>query len=387
MSMGVFQPVGQKRLTNIAVVRYKKYGKRFEIACYKNKVKDWRNEIEKDLDEVLQTVEVFSNVSKALLANDEDLKLVFGTTDRLKVCQEILNNGEMQVSDKERKQEMDVIFKDVAKVLSNMCIDTNTNRPYTHNTLERALHDIHFKVDPKRPAKLQALEALKLLQEQFSIARASLGLLIFFDERGEKDTRNTLKQYEAETLSEYPQGNKIVIQCTIQPGNYRALYNSLQQIGDVKVEIDPTATKNDAAGNDSSNSNLNLRSSSQQYNFQSQQNQNLTSSSKAQIQIENKDGSSNLQNVRQYAREEIGSSSSGKVIYPRGPIDQISEELSNRKQMFLELDSIEEGWQVELIQSGEKVDAVFYSPNGEKAGAFVRARKQALTNRKNRQNS
>lgn len=34
---------GQKRLTNVAVVRYKKFGKRFEIACYKNKVLNWRN--------------------------------------------------------------------------------------------------------------------------------------------------------------------------------------------------------------------------------------------------------------------------------------------------------------------------------------------------------
>jgi ribosome maturation protein SDO1 len=34
---------GQKRLTNIAVVRMKKFGKRFEIACYKNKVINWRN--------------------------------------------------------------------------------------------------------------------------------------------------------------------------------------------------------------------------------------------------------------------------------------------------------------------------------------------------------
>lgn len=34
---------GQKRLTNIAVVRMKKHGKRFEIACYKNKVVNWRN--------------------------------------------------------------------------------------------------------------------------------------------------------------------------------------------------------------------------------------------------------------------------------------------------------------------------------------------------------
>lgn len=33
---------GQKRLTNIAVVRLKKNGKRFEVACYRNKVSDWR---------------------------------------------------------------------------------------------------------------------------------------------------------------------------------------------------------------------------------------------------------------------------------------------------------------------------------------------------------
>ena len=34
---------GQKRLTNIAAVRYKKMGLRFELACYKNKVVNWRN--------------------------------------------------------------------------------------------------------------------------------------------------------------------------------------------------------------------------------------------------------------------------------------------------------------------------------------------------------
>ena len=41
-------------MTNIAVVRLKKGGKRFEIACYRNKVADWRSGVEKDLDEVLQ---------------------------------------------------------------------------------------------------------------------------------------------------------------------------------------------------------------------------------------------------------------------------------------------------------------------------------------------
>ena len=34
----VQQPVGQVRLTNVAVVRYKRNGNRFEVAAYKNKV-------------------------------------------------------------------------------------------------------------------------------------------------------------------------------------------------------------------------------------------------------------------------------------------------------------------------------------------------------------
>ena len=38
----IFTPTNQIRLTNVAIVRQKKCGKRFEIACYKNKVLSWR---------------------------------------------------------------------------------------------------------------------------------------------------------------------------------------------------------------------------------------------------------------------------------------------------------------------------------------------------------
>lgn len=58
------QPVGKVIMTNVAVVRMKKGGKRFEIACYKNKVFNWRNGVETDIDEVLQITRVYENVSK-----------------------------------------------------------------------------------------------------------------------------------------------------------------------------------------------------------------------------------------------------------------------------------------------------------------------------------
>ena len=70
-------PTNQKILTNVAVVRMKKCGKRFEIACYKNKVVSWREGIEKDIDEVLQSHTVFANVSKGEVAKKADITKCF----------------------------------------------------------------------------------------------------------------------------------------------------------------------------------------------------------------------------------------------------------------------------------------------------------------------
>lgn len=88
---------------------------------------------------------------------------MFGTDDEVAICTKILAEGELQVSDKERKVELDTLFRDVASVLSEKCINPESNRPYTISMLERALRDVHFSVDPKHPAKAQALEVSKKL--------------------------------------------------------------------------------------------------------------------------------------------------------------------------------------------------------------------------------
>ena len=52
---------------------------------------------EKEIDDVLQTTAVFSNVSKGVLAKHEDLVDVFGTEDEEKICRIILQEGDYQV--------------------------------------------------------------------------------------------------------------------------------------------------------------------------------------------------------------------------------------------------------------------------------------------------
>lgn len=53
------QPVMNIKMTNVATIRYKINNKHFEIACYRNKALNWRNGVEEDISEVLQTEEIY----------------------------------------------------------------------------------------------------------------------------------------------------------------------------------------------------------------------------------------------------------------------------------------------------------------------------------------
>ena len=60
-----------------------------QIACYKNKVQEWRNGVEKNLDDVLQISNIFVNVSKGELAKHQDLQKAFGKASQDDIVKEV----------------------------------------------------------------------------------------------------------------------------------------------------------------------------------------------------------------------------------------------------------------------------------------------------------
>eukprot|EP00911_Craspedida_sp_UC1_P001173 UC1_evm1s883 len=158
MSKRVFTPTNQKLLTNVAVVRHKKGGKRFEIACFKNKVVSWRDKVEKDIDEVLQTHTIFTNVTKGTVAKRADLVRAYGTEEEEEIARTILAKGELQVSQGERTAKLADTFREIATVVSDKCVNPDSKRPYTTEQIMRAMKDLHFSVKPTQGPKQQALE-------------------------------------------------------------------------------------------------------------------------------------------------------------------------------------------------------------------------------------
>ncbi|KAF9695471.1 hypothetical protein EKO04_006430 [Ascochyta lentis] len=140
--MPINQPSNQIKLTNVSLVRMKKGKKRFEIACYKNKVLEWRNKIEKDLSNVLQIENVFLNVSKGQAAPKADLDKAFGKKPMEEIILEILDHGELQVGEKERGAELERTKNEVIDIVAGKLVDPRTKRVYTTGMIEKALDQL-----------------------------------------------------------------------------------------------------------------------------------------------------------------------------------------------------------------------------------------------------
>ncbi|KAJ3681464.1 hypothetical protein LUZ60_015953 [Juncus effusus] len=231
MSKTLVQPVGQKRLTNVAVVRLKKNGQRFEIACYKNKVLSWRSKVEKDIDEVLQSQTVYSNVSKGVLAKSKDLIKAFGTDDQSQICLEILEKGELQVAGKERDSQYSSQFRDIATIVMQKTINTETQRPYTISMIERLMHEIHFSVDPNTSSKKQALDLIKELQKHFPIKRSPMRLRLVVPQDNFSNLIEKTNNWDATIVSKEESSTQPSIVCEIEPSLFRecdSLLRSMQ---------------------------------------------------------------------------------------------------------------------------------------------------------------
>lgn len=212
MSRQINQPSNQIKLTNVSLVRLKKGKKRFEVACYKNKVLEYRSGIETDLDNVMQIPNVFLNVSKGQTAPRDDLDKAFGKGRSVEdIALEILKKGELQVGEKERAAQAERVHHEVVGIVASKMVDPRTKRVYTTGMIEKALDMLRTAsataseaappaepaageeaAEPSKPkptwtgvssnksAKSQALEAMKALiaHQPIPIARARMRLRI-----------------------------------------------------------------------------------------------------------------------------------------------------------------------------------------------------------------
>ncbi|EFR00497.1 hypothetical protein MGYG_03499 [Nannizzia gypsea CBS 118893] len=164
----IMQPSNQIKFTNVSIVRLKKGKKRYELACYKNKLLEYRSGAETDLDNVLQIPTVFLSVSRGHTAPTAELAKSFGKDYKTEdVIQEILRKGEVQVGEKERRDILDRVEKEVLEIVSARLVDPVSKRVYTTGMIGKAL-------DQLSAASGQQQQQQQQQQHQHEVAEAEV---------------------------------------------------------------------------------------------------------------------------------------------------------------------------------------------------------------------
>lgn len=163
------QPSNVIKLTNVSLVRYKKGKKRFELACYKNKLLEYRSGTETDLDNVLQVPTIFLNAQKGETAPNAELIKAWPPPEASEkgnggksgksgkkgkkgqdegedekswkdaIIEEILKKGEIQVNANERKELLERMEREIVEEVAQRLIDPQTKRVYTTGMIKKGL--------------------------------------------------------------------------------------------------------------------------------------------------------------------------------------------------------------------------------------------------------
>lgn len=222
--MALIQPLGQKVLSNVSVVKLDCRGQHFEIAVIPNKVLSWRNGLESDIDNVVQSHSIFVNVDRGMLASQS----VVLSTLKVKTLEEalkiILADGKLSLAEKERKIIIANTTKDIASIVASQCVNTNTQRPLTSSMVERAMNEVGFSVNLKKTAKAQAMKLIKTLQiKRYPIARARIRIKFLVPPSGAQKMASMLPIVE----SIEPKEDVTVIIAQVDPGLLRPLAEDL----------------------------------------------------------------------------------------------------------------------------------------------------------------
>lgn len=132
--------------------------KRYELACYKNKLLEYKEGIETDTDNVLQIDRIFVNVNKGEYASKADLAKSYPGLKEKAIVKEILDHGDFQVGEQERHAQIDRIRNEVIHIVAGRLVNPETKRVYTPGMIEKALDTLSSQATQQKTEKSEEVE-------------------------------------------------------------------------------------------------------------------------------------------------------------------------------------------------------------------------------------
>jgi ribosome maturation protein SDO1 len=146
------------------IARLTRENEHFEILVKPNKALEYRNGKISSITEVLAAETIFSDANKGTKVSEEVMQKAFKTVDSLKIADEILKKGTLQLTTDQRRKMVEDKRRQVVDFISRQAVDPKTNLPHPPMRIENAMEQIHYPIDPYKSVDEQAKDIIKLLR-------------------------------------------------------------------------------------------------------------------------------------------------------------------------------------------------------------------------------
>lgn len=144
------------------VLKYTRKGLTFSIMVDPEKALEFRKN-KCSLNEVLAVENIFTDVKKGIRASDIDLNKAFGTSDKLKVSEIMVRDGEMPVTKKQKDEKREEIKKKIIDLICKNAVDPKTGLPHPPQRIESAMNEAKVNINDRINAEEQINAVLKAI--------------------------------------------------------------------------------------------------------------------------------------------------------------------------------------------------------------------------------
>jgi ribosome maturation protein SDO1 len=162
-------PTFDQEKISINVARLKSHGENFEVVIDPENAIKFRHG-EGDVREALKAERIFNEALKGDPASETMLMQVFKTTDALRIAEQIIKEGIIQVSDEYKEKLKAQVKKELIEIIIKDGVDHNTGEPLTATKLSNALNEANIHPDIFKKAKEQVNDIIAKLKPVLSIS-------------------------------------------------------------------------------------------------------------------------------------------------------------------------------------------------------------------------
>ena len=162
------------------VARLEVAGRKFEVLVNPDLAFEYKQGKKVNLEEMVISDAVYTDLRRGLRASPELLRRVFGTDDVVRVAAEIVRRGELQLTAEQRRRLIEAKKRQIINYIARSAVDPRTKLPIPPSRIEAAMEEAGVGVDLYKSVEEQAVEIVKKISRiiPIKLARALLRVVV-----------------------------------------------------------------------------------------------------------------------------------------------------------------------------------------------------------------